>query len=425
MSSVFAIEVKEVSKIFLFRSPIIDVKGRKIKEHYALKNVSFQIKKGESVGIIGPNGSGKSTLLKILAGITKPTSGEAIIRGRVASILDIGAGFHPELSGRENVFLNGQIHGFSKREIQRKFVEIVEFSGIRQFIEEPVKTYSNGMYLRLAFSIVMHLDFDIYLFDEVFSVGDAEFSMKTREKIESLVLKKKTVLLISHQLNELEDFDKIIRLENGNLKGPPNQENNIALYSEDVLQKHQIEIHQQNVIRSNFEELNQYGDVKLISLELFQNSEFLRTDKSLIFKITFQQLVETETYDIILVIKDVNDYSVFSSSPIASGNFNKNKIKGTYRYTCEVPAFFLFQSTYKVSLRFIKNAELLIMQKHEDERIYSDQSMLFDLNRFFNNILYFKTVFKIGNEPILLQPFYIQQKLFLGDNWKLDAINEK
>src|SRR5690606_19206903 len=132
--------------------------------------------KGENVGIIGPNGSGKSTLLKILAGVTKPTSGTVDINGRIASILDIGAGFHPELSGKENVFLNGQILGFAKSEIAPKYKEIVEFSGIGKYIDEPVKNYSNGMYLRLAFSIMVHLDFDIYLFDEVMSVGDAEFT---------------------------------------------------------------------------------------------------------------------------------------------------------------------------------------------------------------------------------------------------------
>lgn len=424
MSNDFAIEVKEVSKVFSYSKPRIDNKGRKINEHFALKDVSFEIKKGESVGIIGPNGSGKSTLLKILAGITKPSSGEIKIKGRVASILDIGAGFHPELSGRENVFLNAQIHGFSKKEVQRKFDEIVEFSGIRQFIEEPVKTYSNGMYLRLAFSIVMHLDFDVYLFDEVFSVGDAEFSIKTKKKIENIILQNKTVLLISHQLNELEGFDKIIRLENGSLKEQSNQENNIALYSEDVLRKYQIEIHQQNISINNFEAYNQYDDIKLIAFELLQDSDFFRTDKSLKFKITYQQLIDSESFDIMLVVKDVNDLPVFTSSPIASGNFNKDKRKGTYINICEIPAFFLFQATYKVSLRFIKNTELLILHKYEDERIYNDEYMLYDLNRFFNNILYFKTVFKIEGNEITLQPFYFQQKLFMGNNWKQDFIDE-
>src|SRR5690554_2953495 len=175
MDENLAIKVENLFKVYQLRQSRVNEEGELVTEHWALKEVSFEIKKGESVGIIGPNGSGKSTLLKILAGVTKPSSGKVQIRGKVASILDIGAGFHPELSGRENVFLNGQIHGFSKKEIQSKYDEIVAFSGIEQFIEELVKNYSNGMYLRLAFSIMAHLDFDVYLFDEVLSVGDAEF----------------------------------------------------------------------------------------------------------------------------------------------------------------------------------------------------------------------------------------------------------
>ena len=173
-----AIKVNSLSKKYTLKHPIKDINGSLTNEHWALKDVTFQIKKGETVGIIGPNGSGKSTLLKILSGVTKPTNGSVEINGKVASILDIGAGFHQELSGRENVFLNGQLLGFSAKEIKAQYQKIVDFSGIGNFIEEPVKYYSNGMYLRLAFSILAHLDFDIYLFDEVMNVGDAEFMQK-------------------------------------------------------------------------------------------------------------------------------------------------------------------------------------------------------------------------------------------------------
>lgn len=200
MNNTVAIKVTNLSKVFPLRNSRVDEDGVETNEHWALKDVSFEIKKGESVGIIGPNGSGKSTLLKILAGVTKPTSGKVEIRGKVASILDIGAGFHPELSGRENVYLNGQIHGFSKKEIEAKFDEIVAFSGIEKFIDEPVKNYSNGMYLRLAFSIMAHLDFDVYLFDEVLSVGDAEFQNKCIERITEITKHQKTVVVVYHNL---------------------------------------------------------------------------------------------------------------------------------------------------------------------------------------------------------------------------------
>lgn len=198
MNSDIAIKVENLSKCYTMRHPIKDEHGNDTHEHWALKAVSFEIKKGESVGIVGPNGSGKSTLLKILAGVTKPTSGSVKIRGKVASILDIGAGFHPDLSGRENVFLNGQIHGFSKKEIESNFNEIVAFSGIGKFIEEPVKNYSNGMYLRLAFSIMAHLDFDVYLLDEVLAVGDEEFIDKARDRIQTFSFQNKTVISVYH-----------------------------------------------------------------------------------------------------------------------------------------------------------------------------------------------------------------------------------
>ncbi len=199
-----AIKVENVSKKYILQHPQKDDEGNETHEFWALKDVNFEIKKGESVGIIGPNGSGKSTLLKILAGVTKPTSGKVTIDGRVASILDIGAGFHPDLSGKENIFLNGQLLGFSKSEIKEKYNEIVAFSGIEKFINEPVKNYSNGMYLRLAFSIMIHLDFDIYLLDEVMGVGDISFQMKVNQFIhDQNKIKTVTYIFVSHDLIEL------------------------------------------------------------------------------------------------------------------------------------------------------------------------------------------------------------------------------
>lgn len=203
MSSELAVCVENLSKKYFLKHPIVNESGKEVHEFWALKDISFEIKKGESVGIVGPNGSGKSTLLKILAGVTKPTTGQIQIFGRVASILDIGAGFHPELSGRENVLLNGQIHGFTKKEIKSKFDEIVAFSGIEKFIDEPVKNYSNGMYLRLAFSIMVHLDFDVYLLDEVLSVGDDEFKIKAQEALYKLTDQEKTIIVISHEIKAL------------------------------------------------------------------------------------------------------------------------------------------------------------------------------------------------------------------------------
>ncbi|MCG3167483.1 MAG: Vitamin B12 import ATP-binding protein BtuD [Bacteroidia bacterium] len=233
MNNDVSINIENLSKCYSLQHSVKDAKGNSTYELWALKNISFEIERGKSVGIVGPNGSGKSTFLKILAGVTKPTSGRAEIYGRIASILDIGAGFHPELRGRENVFLNGQILGFSKNEIKTKFDEIVAFSGIEKFIDEPVKNYSNGMYLRLAFSIMVHLDFDVYLLDEVLSVGDVEFRTKCFDKISELVaMSDKTFVLISHNLNEISKIsDTAFFLKDGIISEPLSIDNALYRYT--------------------------------------------------------------------------------------------------------------------------------------------------------------------------------------------------
>jgi len=172
-------------------------------DFWALRDVSFDVQEGDVVGIIGGNGAGKSTLLKVLSRITEPTSGEARIRGRVASLLEVGTGFHPELSGRENIFLNGTILGMTKGEVRAKFDEIVDFSGIEKFIDTPVKRYSSGMYVRLAFAVAAHLDPEIMIVDEVLAVGDGGFQKKCLGKMKSIHESGRTVLFVSHQLNML------------------------------------------------------------------------------------------------------------------------------------------------------------------------------------------------------------------------------
>lgn len=188
------------------------------EEFYALMDVSFEIAEGESVGIIGKNGAGKSTLLKILSRITPPSSGKIQYNGRVASLLEVGTGFHPELTGRENIFLNGAIMGMKKREIQSRFDEIVSFSGVEKFLDTPLKHYSSGMQLRLAFSVAAHLEPEILIVDEVLAVGDAEFQKKCMGKMESVAGSGKTILFVSHNLAALNTLcTKSVLLEKGKL----------------------------------------------------------------------------------------------------------------------------------------------------------------------------------------------------------------
>jgi lipopolysaccharide transport system ATP-binding protein len=174
------------------------------EDFWALRDVSFEVKQGEVVGIIGRNGAGKSTLLKILSNITEPTSGRARIRGRVASLLEVGTGFHPELTGRENIFVNGAILGMSRREIEGKFDQIVDFSGVEKFLDTPVKRYSSGMHVRLAFAVAAHLEPEILIIDEVLAVGDAEFQKRCLGKMNEVAKCGRTVLFVSHNMAAVE-----------------------------------------------------------------------------------------------------------------------------------------------------------------------------------------------------------------------------
>lgn len=170
---------------------------------WALRDVSFEVAQGDVVGIVGRNGAGKSTLLKVLSRITDPTSGQATIRGRVSSLLEVGTGFHPELSGRENLYMNGTILGMTKREIDRKFTEIVDFSGVEKFLDTPIKRYSSGMQVRLAFSVAAHLDADVLLVDEVLAVGDAEFQKRCIGKMQEVAASGRTVVFVSHNMTAI------------------------------------------------------------------------------------------------------------------------------------------------------------------------------------------------------------------------------
>ncbi|MGQ9806155.1 MAG: ABC transporter ATP-binding protein [Chlorobiales bacterium] len=191
----------------------------KAEEFWALKDVNFEIKKGDAVGIIGKNGAGKSTLLKILSRITEPTTGKITINGRVASLLEVGTGFHQELTGRENIFMNGAILGMKQAEIKRKFDEIVDFSGIEKFIDTPVKHYSSGMYVRLAFAVAAHLEPEILIIDEVLAVGDTEFQKKCLGKMEDVAKNQgRTILFVSHNMTLVSSLCKTgILLSNGRL----------------------------------------------------------------------------------------------------------------------------------------------------------------------------------------------------------------
>ncbi len=191
---------------------------RRSEDFWALENVSFRIRKGQTVGIIGKNGAGKSTLLKVLCRITEPTTGTARIRGRLTSLLEVGTGFHPDLTGRENIYLNAAILGMKKADIDKKFDEIVHFAEVEKFLDTPVKYYSSGMYVRLGFSIAAHIESEILIIDEVLAVGDHEFQKKSFEKIRSHRRNERTILFVSHNMSLIKEIcSSCMYFSDGNL----------------------------------------------------------------------------------------------------------------------------------------------------------------------------------------------------------------
>lgn len=224
-----AIEVSDISKQFVLRhtrsikeAVVWLVKGRKgdlSKKFHALKNVSVKVETGETVALLGLNGSGKSTLLKHISGVMLPDTGTVRTRGRVAGLIEVGAGFHPDLSGRDNVFLNGAILGMTEQQVKDRFDDIVEFSEIGQFIDTEVKFYSSGMYLRLAFSVAVHTDPEVFLIDEILAVGDEPFQRKCIDKIQELARDGKTLVVVSHDLDLVSRIcERGILLEHGHVK---------------------------------------------------------------------------------------------------------------------------------------------------------------------------------------------------------------
>jgi ABC-2 type transport system ATP-binding protein len=245
-----AVEVVDVSKKFrLLKERNYSLKatilrGRRVvaEDFWALKNVTFDVCEGETFGLIGENGSGKSTMLKCLTKILRPNIGTVNVNGKVSALLELGAGFHPELTGRENVFLNGAILGLSQKELKRRFDEIIDFAGVGAFIDEPVKNYSSGMYVRLGFSVAINVDPDVLLVDEVLAVGDEAFQRKCNEKFAELRNQGKTIVLVSHSLGSVQNLcHRVAWVSHGHLMqvGPPKEV--IQAYTDTVQVDHQVD----------------------------------------------------------------------------------------------------------------------------------------------------------------------------------------
>ena len=260
------------------------------EEFWALKDINFTINEGDRVGIIGRNGAGKSTLLKILSRITEPTTGKFTARGRIASLLEVGTGFHPELTGRENIFLNGSILGMTRNEIKKKFDEIVEFAEVERFLDTPVKRYSSGMYVRLAFAVAAHLEPEILIIDEVLAVGDAQFQKKCLGKMEEVSKGEgRTVLFVSHNMGAIKNLcNKSLFLNNGQLILYDNTDKIIKKYLSNQDYSNNIELDLKNIARNS-------GYKKFINKVWLENENGIKTNIILMgckFKICFSFILD-------------------------------------------------------------------------------------------------------------------------------------
>ncbi len=288
--------------------------NRDAEKFWALQDIEFNVEKGESIGIIGRNGAGKSTLLKILSQITPPTKGEIILRGRVASLLEVGTGFHPELTGRENVYFNGSIMGMKRHEIKAKFDEIVDFSGVSDFIDTPLKHYSSGMQMRLAFSVAAHLDAEIILIDEVLAVGDVAFQQKCIGKMDEVSRENgKTVVFVSHDLSYLKKLcQKGLWIENGALK----TFGQIDQITEMYLSNHQIRLSNQ-FIRPKSEE------IQLIK-EVFLDKNLIDLGENLELTMRFNSLINDNDY-----ILNINIFN--HKEQLIAHLINRDDLNGDYQ----------------------------------------------------------------------------------------------
>ncbi len=346
-----AIRVNGVSKKFLIgkerSSSLRDSlnlllnKSKSTQDFWALNNINFEIHKGESVGIIGKNGAGKSTLLKVLSRITKPSIGRIEINGRVSSLLEVGTGFHPELTGRENIYLNGTILGMKRNEVKYKFDEIVDFSGVEKFLDTPVKRYSSGMYVRLAFAVAAHLEPEILIIDEVLSVGDAEFQKKCLGKMDDATKSGRTVIFVSHNMSAVEKLcSKCFLLRHGKLEYSGPSSKTIAKYLNFA------ESNQHQWIRKNKVKSKAY----FTSIKAYQEDQLdITTSGSLNIEFTYEIKEDLNSLKLHLALLDNYGQVIFSSAP-EDAEIEKPLKKGTYNSLVTLPKDLLIPMRYTLKL---------------------------------------------------------------------------
>lgn len=341
------------------------------EDFWALKDVSFDIQQGDRVGIIGRNGAGKSTLLKILSRITEPTAGRVKIKGRVASLLEVGTGFHPELTGRENIYLNGAILGMSKAEIKRKFDEIVDFAEVEKFLDTPVKRYSSGMYVRLAFAVAAHLEPEVLIVDEVLAVGDAQFQKKCMGKMESVGREGRTIMFVSHNMHAVQAMcNKSIWLHDGQIE----QQGDTSSVVNEYLNRGGM---QEILVQDWIDPKNSPGNEKIRIFHVqvipdLNDFEGLITVKTpLRIEFVYRISIPIDSYVFAMHFLTVSGDCVF-----ITGSTHKMVRPGVYKSTGYIPGDFLNTGVYTIKIYFVKDAanalyeisDLLVFEVHDVER---------------------------------------------------------
>ncbi|GAB3182060.1 ABC transporter ATP-binding protein [Telluribacter humicola] len=329
------------------------------EEFWALRDVNFKIEQGDRVGIVGHNGAGKSTLLKILSRITNPTTGQVKISGRVASLLEVGTGFHPELTGRENIYLNGAILGMNKEEIRRSFDAIVDFAGVEKFLDTPVKRYSSGMYVRLGFAIAAHLEPEILIIDEVLAVGDAEFQKKCLGKMRDVSESGRTILFVSHNLVAVQALcNKAFFFEKGTLVDQGDTTHIVTTYLSKISQK--------NLERqwNSIDEAPGNDQVRIKSFKLipeYQDNLMhidVRTPMQLQFE--FWNMEEESNLNLSMHLYSYTGECIFNVGT-TSQTFSKGLVTGS----CEIPGHFLNDGSYVVSMMIVKDTSTVVYNMEE------------------------------------------------------------
>ena len=348
------------SLVDAIRAPFKRLNGAANRETiWALKDVSFDVSPGEVVGIIGRNGAGKSTLLKTLSRITEPTTGRVKLYGRVASLLEVGTGFHHELTGRENIYLNGAILGMRKLEIDRKFDEIVEFSELQNFLDTPVKHYSSGMYMRLAFAVASHLEPEILLMDEVLAVGDAAFQKKCLGKMGEVAKAGRTVLFVSHNLTAIKSLcGRTLRMDKGEIVDVGITEQVVLKYVQSVTQTRR----QRSWDDASPASAGAEVQLRNISLTPIANNadDPITVQTPIRLEAAFWNYVTNAVLNFSVVIYNIEGVAIFNTGSVAR-SFPAGLVRGSF----VIPGDFLNDDTYTIRLLIVKDTSVILLDLHD------------------------------------------------------------